>query len=325
MKNFISVDDVSGIEALVEKALLSKNDPFGNRDLGANKRIGCIFLNPSMRTRLSTQIAAQNLGMEAVIFNVGQEGWALEFEDEAIMSGNTVEHVKDAAPILGKYFDILAIRTFPSLKNKEDDYSELYIKQIIRYAGVPVISLESATLHPLQSLTDIITMTEEIRTWEGAKAGRKPKVVLTWAPHVKPLPQCVANSFAQWVNAWGKADFVITHPEDHELDEKFTRGATITHDQDEALRDADFVYVKNWSTYHDYGKIYCNDPGWMLTLDKLKPTNNAKVMHCLPVRRNVELSDEVLDSPASLVTRQGANRVWAAQAVISTILESGLK
>lgn len=322
MKNFISVDDVQGMDALVEKALLYKANPFNHTSIGANKRIGCIFLNPSMRTRLSTQIAAQNLGMEAVIFNVGQEGWALEFEDEAIMSGNTVEHVKDAAPILGKYFDILAIRTFPSLKNKEDDYSELYIRQFIKYAGVPVVSLESATLHPLQSLTDIITMTEEIRTWDGVKAKRKPKVVLTWAPHVKPLPQCVANSFAQWVNAWGKADFVITHPEDYELDPKFTDGATITHHQDEALKDADFVYVKNWSTYNDYGKIYCNDPDWMLTLEKLKDTNQAKVMHCLPVRRNVELSDEILDSPASLVTRQGANRVWAAQAVLSTILES---
>ncbi|MFY8046110.1 MAG: acetylornithine carbamoyltransferase, partial [Chitinophagaceae bacterium] len=163
---------------------------------------------------------------------------------------------------------------------------------------------------------------EEIRTWEGAKAKRRPKVVLTWAPHVKPLPQCVANSFAQWVNAWGKADFVITHPEDYELDPKFTKGATITHNQDEALKDADFVYVKNWSTYTDYGKIYCNDPDWMLTLEKLKDSNQAKVMHCLPVRRNVELSDEILDSQASLVTRQGANRVWAAQAVLSTILES---
>lgn len=322
MKNFISVDDVQGMDALVEKALLCKANPFSDQSIGEHKRIGCIFLNPSMRTRLSTQIAAQNLGMEAVIFNVGQEGWALEFEDEAIMSGNTVEHVKDAAPILGKYFDILAIRTFPSLKNKEDDYSELYIRQFIKYAGVPVVSLESATLHPLQSLTDIITMTEEIRTWDAAKAKRKPKVVLTWAPHVKPLPQCVANSFAQWVNAWGKADFVITHPEDYELDPKFSKGATITHNQDEALKDADFVYVKNWSTYEDYGKIYCNDPGWMLTHEKLKASNQAKVMHCLPVRRNVELSDEILDSPASLVTRQGANRVWAAQAVLSTILES---
>ncbi|MFL5774186.1 MAG: acetylornithine carbamoyltransferase, partial [Flavisolibacter sp.] len=268
------------------------------------------------RTRLSTQIAAQNLGMEAIIFNVGSEGWALEFEEEAIMSGNTVEHVKDAAPIFGKYFDILAIRTFPSLKNRDDDYSELYIKQFIKYAGIPVVSLESATLHPLQSLTDVITITETMKNMKS----KKPKVVLTWAPHVKPLPQCVANSFAQWINAWGKTDFVITHPEDYELDEKFTKGAQITHNQDEALKDADYVYVKNWSTYDDYGKIYCNDPEWMMTNKKLALTNNARVMHCLPVRRNVELSDEILDGPNSLVTLEASNRVWAAQAVLSEIL-----
>ena len=319
MRNFVSAEDVKDMNALVAKALAHKKDPFRNRTLGTNKRIGCLFLNPSMRTRLSTQIAAQNLGMEAIVFNVGQEGWALEFEDEAIMSGNTVEHVKDAAPIMGKYFDILAIRTFPSLKNKEDDYSELYINQFIRYSGIPVVSLESATLHPLQSLTDIITMEESMAAWTEK---RKPKVVLTWAPHVKPLPQCVANSFSQWVNAWGKADFVITHPEDYELDTKFTKGATIIHDQQQALKDADFVYVKNWSTYEDYGRIYCNDPKWMLTNEKLQVTNNAKIMHCLPVRRNVELSDEVLDSPSSLVTIEASNRVWAAQAVLSTILES---
>jgi N-succinyl-L-ornithine transcarbamylase len=319
MRNFISAGDVKDMNALVAKALEHKKDPFRNRTLGANKRIGCLFLNPSMRTRLSTQIAAQNLGMEAIVFNVGQEGWALEFEDEAIMSGNTVEHVKDAAPIMGKYFDILAIRTFPSLKNKEDDYSELYINQFIRYSGIPVVSLESATLHPLQSLTDIITMEESMANWTEK---RKPKVVLTWAPHVKPLPQCVANSFSQWVNAWGKAEFVITHPEDYELDTKFTNGARITHDQQDALKNADFVYVKNWSTYEDYGRIYCNDPKWMLTNDKLQVTNTAKVMHCLPVRRNVELSDEVLDGPSSLVTVEASNRVWAAQAVLSTILES---
>jgi N-succinyl-L-ornithine transcarbamylase len=274
-------------------------------------------LNPSMRTRLSTQIAAQNLGMECIIFNVGQEGWALEFEEEAIMSGNTVEHVKDAAPILGKYFDILAIRTFPSLKNREDDYSELYIKQFIKYAGIPVVSLESATLHPLQSLTDIITITEELNKWESS---RKPKIVLTWAPHVKPLPQCVANSFAQWVNAWGRSDFVITHPEDYELSEEFTKGATITHNQEDALKNADFVYVKNWSTYNDYGKIYTNDPKWQLKNKRWAVTNNAKVMHCLPVRRNVELSDEILDGEMSIVTQQASNRVWAAQAVLAEIL-----
>ena len=323
MKHFISVHDAltpsyrglgEAIDALVQKALAYKANPFADKRLGANKRIGCLFLNPSMRTRLSTQIAAQNLGMEAIVFNIGNEGWALEFEEEAIMSGTTVEHVKDAAPVFGKYFDILAIRTFPSLKNREDDYSELCIKQFIKYAGIPVVSLESATLHPLQSLTDIITISESF------KEPRKPKIVLTWAPHVKPLPQCVANSFSQWINAWGKADFIITHPEDYELSEEFTKGAAILHNQEEALKGADFVYVKNWSTYKDYGKIYTNDPKWQLKQKRWINTNNAKVMHCLPVRRNVELSDEILDGSMSIVTQQASNRVWAAQAVLSEIL-----
>ncbi len=323
MKNFVSVHDVltpsfgrvgEAIDALIQQALAYKANPFMDKSLGTNKRIGCLFLNPSMRTRLSTQIAAQNLGMEAIIFNISSEGWAMEFEEEAIMSGTTVEHVKDAAPILGKYFDILAIRTFPSLNNRDDDYSELYIKQFIKYAGIPVVSLESATLHPLQSLTDLITITESF------KEERKPKIVLTWAPHIKPLPQCVANSFSQWINAWGKADFVITHPEDYELSEEFTTGATIIHNQEEALKNADFVYVKNWSTYTDYGKIYTNDPKWQLKQKRWNSTNNAKVMHCLPVRRNVELSDEILDGPMSIVTQQASNRVWAAQAVLSEIL-----
>ena len=319
MKNFISVNDVSDINGLVAKALDFKANPLTNQTLGQNKRIGLLFLNPSMRTRLSTQIAAENLGMKVIVFNVGQDGWALEFEDEAIMSGNTVEHVKDAAPIMGQYFDVLGIRTFPSLQNKVDDYSELYINQFIKYAGIPVLSLESATLHPLQSLTDIITIRETF------KEKRKPKIVLTWAPHVKALPQCVANSFSQWVNAWGESDFVITHPEDYELDEKFTKGATIELDQQKALKDADFVYVKNWSTYTDYGRIYCNDPSWMLTNEKLKLTNNAKVMHCLPVRRNVELSDEILDGPNSVVTQQASNRVWAAQTVLHELLSGKSK
>lgn len=315
MKQFISVHDVADINALVQQALKYKANPFADRNLGADKRIGLLFLNPSLRTRLSTQVAARNLGMEAIVFNVDKEGWALEFEDGAIMSGNTVEHVKDAAPILGQYFDILCIRTFPSLKNREDDYSELVINSFIQYAGVPIVSLESATLHPLQSLTDVITIKETFAE------KRKPKVVLTWAPHVKPLPQCVANSVAQWMNKYGEVDFVITHPEDYELAEEYTKGAIITHNQDEALKEADYVYVKNWSTYTDYGKIYENDPRWMLTNKKLAITNNAKVMHCLPVRRNVELSDEILDSPNSLVTRQAGNRVWAAQAVLGEILK----
>lgn len=317
MKQFISVHDVNDINELVAKGLAYKADPLIHQQLGAGKRIGLLFLNPSLRTRLSTQVAARNLGMEAIVFNVDKEGWALEFEEGAIMSGSKVEHIKDAAPVLGQYFDILCIRTFPSLKNREDDYSEMFISQFIKYAGVPVLSLESATLHPLQSLTDILTITECLKA---KPLQHKPRIVLTWAPHVKPLPQCVANSFAQWVNAWGEADFVITHPQDYELAEEFTKGATITHNQDEALKDADFVYVKNWSTYTDYGKIYENDPSWMLTEEKMRLTHAARVMHCLPVRRNVELSDEILDSPNSLVTQQAGNRVWAAQAVLHEML-----
>jgi len=209
MKQFISVNDVPDINALIAKAMACKANPLQYQDLGMGKRIGLLFLNPSLRTRLSTQVAARNLGMEAIVFNVDKEGWALEFEEGAIMSGNTVEHVKDAAPVLGQYFDILCVRTFPSLKNREDDYSEMFIHQFIKYAGVQVVSLESATLHPLQSLTDLMTISEELQM---KQINRRPKIVLTWAPHIKPLPQCVANSFAQWVNAWGEADFVITHP-----------------------------------------------------------------------------------------------------------------
>lgn len=314
MRNFLSVEDVPNINELVQKAISFKADPAGSKLSGTGKRMGLLFFNPSMRTRLSTQIAASNLGMDSIVFNVGQDGWSLEFEDEAIMNGTTVEHVKEAAPILGKYFDVLGVRTFPGLKDKAEDYSEFFIKQFVKYSGIPVVSLESATLHPLQSLTDIITITENF------KEKRKPKVVLTWAPHVKALPQCVANSFAQWINAWGEADFVIAHPEGYELDKKFTGNAAIAYDQSYALKEADFVYVKNWSSYSDYGNVLSTDANWMLTNEKLFVTNNAKVMHCLPVRRNVELSGEVLDGANSIVTQQAGNRVWAAQAVLSEIL-----
>ena len=320
MKHFISVSDVDNVGALVSKALQYKLSPYADLHLGRGKRIGLLFLNPSLRTRLSSQVAASNLGMEAIVFNVDKEGWALEFQEGAVMNGTTVEHIKDAAPVLGQYFDILAIRTFPSLKNREEDYSELFIKQFIRFAGVPVISLESATLHPLQSLTDLVTMQESLV--KHPLPGKKPKVVLTWAPHIKPLPQCVANSFAEWVNAWGVADFVITHPQGYELDEKFTKGATIEYNQQKALAGADFVYVKNWSSYQQYGQVLCSDQSWMLTNHSLQVTNNAKVMHCLPVRRNIELSDEILDGENSLVTQQAGNRVWAAQAVLSEILNA---
>jgi N-succinyl-L-ornithine transcarbamylase len=315
MKQFISTADVPSVPRLVDIALNYKKDPFRDQELGKHKKVGMIFLNPSLRTRLSTQVAAKNLGMEAIVFNIDKEGWALEMNDGAIMNGNTTEHVKEAAAVMGQYFDILAIRTFPGLKNKEEDYTEKYINQFIKYAGIPVVSLESATLHPLQSLTDVITIKEN---WHEA---RKPKVVMTWAPHVKALPQAVPNSFAQWMNAWGEADFVITHPEGYELDERFSGNARIEYDQDKALQDADFVYVKNWSSYKDYGKITSSDPSWMFTNEKLKLTNAAKVMHCLPVRRNVVIADEVLDGPQSIVIQEAGNRVWAAQAVLSEILK----
>ena len=319
MNQFISVNDVADINALVQQALLYKASPLKDSLVGTGKKIGLLFLNPSLRTRISTQVAAKNLGMETIVFNVDKEGWALEFAEGAVMNGTTVEHIKDAAPVLGSYFDILCIRTFPSLQDREADYAETIISQFIKYAAVPVISLESATLHPLQSLTDIITIKEVMG--KAQQPGRKPKVVLTWAPHIKPLPQCVANSFAQWVNAWGEAEFVITHPEGYELAEQFTKGATITHDQQGALEGADFVYVKNWSAFNDYGSMPKVEDDWMLTTAKLKHSNGAKIMHCLPVRRNVELSDELLDGANSLVTQQGANRVWAAQAVIAEIIK----
>jgi len=316
MKQFISVDDVPSVPRLVDIALDYKKQPFKDKQLGENKTLGMIFLNPSLRTRLSTQVAAKNLGMEAVVFNIDKEGWQLEMNDGAIMNGSTSEHVKEAAAVMGQYFDIMAIRTFPGLKDKEADYTEKYINQFIKYAGVPVVSLESATLHPLQSLTDVITIKER---WNQP---RRPKVVMTWAPHVKALPQAVPNSFAQWMNGWGEVDFVITHPEGYELDPKFSGSAQIEYNQDKALEGADFVYVKNWSSYNDYGKITCTDPSWMVDNAKLRGTNDAKIMHCLPVRRNVVIADEVLDGPNSIVIPEAGNRVWAAQAVLSEILKN---
>lgn len=320
MKQFISAQDAGNIDQLVQLALQYKANPLKDRNAGLGKRLGCLFLNPSLRTRLSTQVAAQQLGMDVIVLNAAADGWKLEFSDGAIMNGQTVEHIKDAAPILGQYVDILAIRSFPELKDREADYEEQVIRQFIRYAGVPVISLESATLHPLQSLTDIITITETLLAHPERYQDRKPRIVLSWAPHIKALPQCVANSFAQWINTWRQGELVITHPPGWELHEDYTQGATIETDQQKALEGADFVYVKNWSSYHEYGKIKHDASDWMLTLQKLAPTRSANIMHCLPVRRNVECSDEVLDSPQSLVQQQGGNRVWAAMAVLKSIL-----
>jgi N-succinyl-L-ornithine transcarbamylase len=315
MKHFTSVHDVKNVEQLVQEALLLKKNPYAFSQLGKNKTIGLIFMNPSLRTRLSTQKAAMNLGMSVMVMNIDKEGWALEMQEGAVMNGTTVEHVKDAAAVMGQYCDIIGIRCFPLLKNKEEDYSENVLLNFIKYCKVPIVSLESATRHPLQSLADTITIAEQF------KEKRKPKVVLTWAPHIKSLPQAVSNSFSEWM-CKADVDFVITHPEGYELNTDYTKGAKITHNQDEALRDADFIYVKNWSAYNDYGKVMCTDANWMLTNQKLKITNNAKVMHCLPVRRNVELSDEILDGPNALILEQANNRLFAAQAVLKSILEN---
>ncbi len=314
MEHFTQFESRELGQKLIDLAAAYKANPVLHAKKGTGKRVGCIFLNPSLRTRVSTQIAAQQLGMEAIVLNMDKEGWALEMQEGAIMNKGTVEHIKDTAGVLGSYFDILALRAFPSLTQKEEDVTDFVLHQFIKYSGIPVVSLESAIRHPLQSLADQLTIQEL------AKGNKKPKVVLTWAPHIKAIPHAVANSFAEWSLGMGH-DLTICYPEGYELDAEFTQGAIITNDQSEALQGADFVYVKNWSAFNDYGKILCTDERWMLTEAHLKHAPEAKVMHCLPVRRNVELSDEILDGSRSLVQQQAFNRIFAAQAVLSKLLE----
>lgn len=313
MKLFSSVHDVSDIKGMVAEALQLKQNPYAFQHLGKNKTIALVFLNPSLRTRMSTQKAALNLGMNVMVLNMDKEGWALELQDNIIMNGTTVEHIREAAAVMGQYADIIGVRSFPGLKDRNEDYNENIFNKFVEYCKVPVVSLESGTRHPLQSLADLITI-EELKTRE------RPKVVLTWAPHVKPLPQAVPNSFAEWM-CRADVDFTIVHPKGYELCADFTQGATITHNQEEALAGTDFIYVKNWSAYEPYGKVLPGNEDWMLTNEKLKPTNNAKVMHCLPVRRNLELSAEILDGESSIVVHEAANRVWAAQVVLKRMLE----
>ena len=318
MKKFFSVKDVESVSQIVQDALAIKNDPYASESLGKHKTLGLVFLNPSLRTRLSTQKAAMNLGMNVMVMNMDKDGWALETQDGVVMNGTTVEHIREAAAVMGQYCDILGLRSFPKLKDREEDYSEDLFNKFMTYCGVPVVSLESATRHPLQRLTDIITITEH-------KAKEKPKVVLAWAPHVKALPQAVPNSFAEWMcqaQAEGLVDFTVAHPAGYELSTEFTEGATITNDLNEALKDADFVYVKNWSSYKEYGQVYLVSENWMMDNEKLKLTANAKVMHCLPVRRDLELSSEILDGPNSLVIKEASNRVYAAQVVLKRMLEN---
>ena len=314
MRHFTSVEDVDNIDKLIEVALNLKAIPKASEHLGKGKTMGIIFLNPSLRTRLSTQVAAQNLGMSPIVMNFSSDGWQLEFADGVVMDGNKAEHVKEAAAVMGTYFDVMGIRSFPGLKDRDDDYQDNVINQIKKYAGIPVISLESAIRHPLQSLADLITITEH-------KKVAKPKIVLSWAPHPRALPQAVSNSFAEWVLAAGY-DLTITHPEGYELSEQFTKGATIEYDQKKAFEGADFIYTKNWSSYIDYGQVLNTDPSWQIDAAKMKLTNNAKFMHCLPVRRNVIVSDDVLDSESSIVIKQAENRIYSAQAVIEQILKA---
>ena len=313
MKLFSSVNDVTDIDALVAEALEHKKHPFAHQHLGKNKTIALVFLNPSLRTRMSTQKAALNLGMNVMVLNMDKEGWALELRDNVIMNGNSVEHIREAAAVLGQYADIIGVRSFPGLKNRDEDYNEMVFNKFVQFCGVPMVSLESATRHPLQSLADLVTI-EELKTRP------RPKVVLTWAPHVKPLPQAVPNSFAEWM-CKANVDFTITHPEGCELNAGFTQGATITYNQDEAIAGADFIYVKNWSAYEPYGKVFPGNENWMLTNERLKTTNNAKIMHCLPVRRDLELASDILDGDSSIVVHEAANRVWAAQAVLKRMLK----
>ncbi|WDF48390.1 N-acetylornithine carbamoyltransferase [Chryseobacterium sp. KACC 21268] len=314
MKNFTSVYDIDNLQEIIAKALKIKENPLENPTKGKGKTIGLVFLNSSLRTRLSSQIAAQNLGLNVLTLNAAQEAWNLEFADGTVMNGDTVEHIKDAIEVLNQYCDIIAVRCFAGMKSKEDDVNESILSQFLKHAKVPVISLESATRHPLQSLADCITITEN---WT---ENRKPKVVLTWAPHIKPIAQAVGNSFTEWMQQMD-VDFVIANPEGYDLDKNFTKDAKVIHNQDEALKDADFVYVKNWSSFEDYATMSKVEENWMLTNEKLKLTNNGKVMHCLPVRRNLELSDEVMDGENSIIYQQAKNRIFSAQAVFSEILD----
>ena len=309
MKKYTQIKDISNIQDIVREAILLKMDPFEFQDLGKNKTLVMLFFNASLRTRLSTEKAAKNLGMEVIVLNVN-DAWQLEFEDGTVMNAATSEHVKEAAEVISQYADIIAVRAFPSLTDKVKDASEFILNSFIKYATVPIVNMESATAHPLQALADAITIAELTE-----KA--KPKVVLSWAPHPKALPQAVANSFVEMMQNL-EIDFSITHPEGYELSEEITKDALINYNQEAALKNADFVYVKNWSSYNNYGKILSEDKNWMMTQEKL---GRAKFMHCLPVRRNVVVEDAVLDGENSVVMKQANNRTYAAQIVLKQILE----
>lgn len=316
MRYFKSVTDIGDLKEAVREAMQVKANRFAYKKLGQDKTLLMIFFNSSLRTRLSTQKAAMNLGMNVIVLDVNQGAWKLETERGVIMDGDKPEHLLEAIPVMGCYCDVIGVRSFARFENKQDDYEEKIFNQFVKYSGRPVFAMETATVHPLQSFADLITI-EEYKTVE------RPRVVLTWAPHPKALPQAVPNSFAQWMNAAGY-DFVITHPHGYELSSEFTQGATIEYDQDKALAGADFVYAKNWSAYEDpnYGKVLSTDRSWTITTEKMALTNNARFMHCLPVRRNMIVTDDVIESECSIVIPEAANREISAQVVLKRILES---
>lgn len=311
MRNYTHINDIDNLTTWIEEAIALKKNPLKNSELGKNKTLGLLFFNASLRTRLSTQKAALNLGMHAIVMNVSGDAWGIEFEDGAVMNGTTAEHIKEAAAVVSQYCDVIAVRAFPTLTDKEKDESEQVLNAFVTYASVPIINMESATGHPLQGLTDAITIAEN-------NTKKKPKVVLSWAPHIKALPHAVANSFIETMQKMD-VEFVIANPEGYNLNKKITKDTPIFHNQEDAFKNADFIYAKNWSSYDSYGQILKTDTQWMLTKEKLK---EAKFMHCLPVRRNLVVEDAVLDGENSLVIEQANNRTFAAQLVLKKILEN---
>ena len=316
MRNFTNVNDIGPLDQALTKARYVKENPFADQALGKNKTLLMVFFNSSLRTRLSTQKAGLNLGMNVIVLDINQGAWKLETERGVIMDGDKSEHILEAIPVMGSYCDVIGVRSFARFENKQDDYNEVILNQFIQYSGRPVFSMEAATRHPLQSFADLITIEEH-------KKSARPKVVMTWAPHPRALPQAVPNSFAEWMNA-ADCEFVITHPKGYELDPRFVGDARVEYDQDKALEGADFVYAKNWAAYTDpnYGKVINTDRSWTVTTKKMALTNNAFFMHCLPVRRNMIVSDDVIESPQSLVIPEAANRVVSAQTVLKEILLS---
>ena len=312
MKNFININNVKDYQGLIKESLEIKNNPYSLKKIGINKTLGLIFFNSSLRTRLSTLKAAKMLGLETIVMNFNNEGWEIEFEEKTIMSKNSAEHVKEAAQVISQYCDIIGIRAFAELKNKNHDESEKIINSFVKYGSVPIINLESSCAHPLQALADAITIEEH-------KNKSNPKIVISWAPHPKSLPHAVANSFINMARM-SNYDLVITNPIGYDLNPKVTKGINVTHNQEEAFKNADFIYAKNWSSYNDYGKVLINNDKWTINKRKMEITNNAKFMHCLPVRRNVVVEDAVLDSNYSLAINQANNRTYAAQTILKKII-----